>query len=295
MGKYLVYIALCRFLDLCCSQVSLLKLSRSQRLLINARGFSLVEVLVAAGISGLVVLGSSSLFISSAKIESGSERQFWIAARRMEFQGIIRSQTGWNSILINNSAMSCFAAGTSCSGVSTSQTLKLPVDSLVVDGSLSTVGMTNKGDFCNTFDSVNGNSLCPVGIQLNWIALCDGANCLHAQPKITIKFRIKETGGGLQTLSSYDLVVFKDPKLESLNEVCTAMGGTLVGSTCSIASLATACDPANALGAGATYPLGFSSTGAVNCGRPNPGTCASSDVATGFDVNGGILCAPACL
>ena len=261
----------------------------------NERGFSLVEVMVAAGISAMVVLGTSSLFIDSAKMESGQERQFWIAARRMEFQGLIRSQNGWNSILANNPAMSCFAAGTSCSGVSASQALKLPVDAIVLDGTLSTVGMANKGDFCNAFDSVNGNSSCPVGIQLNWIALCDDANCLHAQPKLTIKFQIKETGGGLQTLKSYDLVVFKDPKLESLNEVCAAMGGTLVGNTCSIASLATACDPSNALGAGATYPLGFDNTGAVTCGKPSPGTCAASDVATGFDANGGILCAPACL
>ena len=261
----------------------------------NQRGFSLVEVMIATGISAIVVLGASSLFIDSAKLESSQERQFWIAARRMEFQGLIRSQNGWASILTNNPAMSCFAAGTSCSGVSTSQALKLPVDSIVLDGALNTVGLKNKGDFCNAFDSVTGNSSCPVGIQLNWTALCDDANCLHAQPKVTIKFRIKEAGGGLQLLNSYDLVVFKDPKLESLNKVCTAMGGTLVGITCSIASLTTACDPSNILGAGATYPLGFDNTGAVTCGRPSPGTCAASDVASGFDANGGILCAPACL
>ena len=261
----------------------------------SERGFSLIEVIVAAGISTLVVLGTSSLFIDSAKVESGQERQFWIAARRMEFQGLIRSQNGWNAILAINPAMSCFANGTSCAGVSVSQALKLPIDSTVLDGTLTTLGITNKGDFCNAFDATNGNSSCPVGIQLNWIALCDDANCLHAQPKLTIKFQIKEAGGGLQALKSYDLVVFKDPKLESLNEICTAMGGTLVGNTCSITSLASKCDPSNALGAGATYPLGFDNTGAVTCGKPSPGTCAASDVATGFDANGGILCAPACL
>ncbi len=261
----------------------------------DVRGFSLIEVMVAVGISGLVVLGTSSLFIDSAKVESGQERQFWIAARRMEFQGIIRSEAGWNSILANNPAMSCFAAGTSCAAVSTSQALKLPIDSIVLDGALNTIGIANKGDFCNAFNSANGNSSCPVGIQLGWIALCDDASCLHAQPKLTIKFLIKEAGGSLQALNSFDLVVFKDPKLESLNDVCTAMGGTLVGSTCSIASLATACDPSNALGLGATYPLGFGNTGAVNCGKPTPGTCAASDVATGFDANGGLLCASKCL
>ncbi|MBL7543224.1 MAG: type II secretion system protein [Bdellovibrionaceae bacterium] len=228
--------------------------------MVNERGFSLIEVIVAIGISAMVVLGTSSLFIDSAKVESEQERQFWIAARRIEFQGILRSPVGWTSLLANNPAMACLTNGTSCSGVSTLQTLKFPIDSIVLDGASNTIGMNNKGGFCNAFDSINGNSSCPVGIQLYWVALCDDANCLHAQPKFTIKFRVKEPSGSLKPLNSYDLVMFKDPKLESLNEVCTAMGGTLTGNTCTIASLSTACDPSNSLGAGATYPLGFDST-----------------------------------
>jgi hypothetical protein len=261
----------------------------------NQRGLSLLEILVAVALSTTVVLGTSSLYINSAKMESGQERQLWLTARRMEFDGIVRSQAGWNSILANNPAMSCFSDGTSCAAVSSPQPLKLPVDSMALDGAVATLGMTKRGDFCNAFDPVNGNSSCPIGIQLNWVALCDDANCLHAQPQVTIKFRSWDAGSGLQALSSYDLVVFKDPKLESLNDVCTAMGGTLTGITCSVASMATACDPSNASGSGATYPLGFDNTGAVICGKPNPGTCAAADVATGFDASGGIQCAPACL
>ncbi len=291
-----MYIELGRFFNLCFSQIKALWSLSTCRQKVPEAGFSLVEVIVATGISGLLVLGTSAIFAGSAKIDSGSERQFWIVARRMEFQGIIRSQIGWNSIVQNNPAMDCFANGTSCSAISTTQTFKLPVDSVVYDGAPGSFGMTNKGDFCTTFDSVNGNSSCPVGIQLNWVALCDDANCRHAQPKITIKFQINEAGAGLQALSSYDLVVYKDPKLDSLNEVCTAMGGTLVGSTCTIGALASYCDPANTAGAGATYPLGFGPTGAVICGKPYPGTCSSSEVATGFDpTSGGLSCAPACL
>jgi prepilin-type N-terminal cleavage/methylation domain-containing protein len=260
----------------------------------NQRGFSITEVLAAAAISGMVVLGTSSIFVDSAKVESGQERQFWLAARRMEFQGVIRSQTGWNSILANNSDMSCFAAPTGCAAYTSPQPLKLPLDTNILDGTKTTVGMNNKGELCNTFDATNGNPLCPVGIQLHWTALCDDVNCFHAQPKVTIQFQSKDVGHPLEKLSSYDLIAFKDPKLESLNEVCTAMGGVLVGITCSVTSLATACDPSNTLGAGATYPLGFDATGKVLCGKPNPGSCAASDVATGFNANGGIVCAPAC-
>ena len=261
----------------------------------NEQGFSLVEIIVAGAISAAVVVGTSSIFIDSTKLESSQERLFWISARRIEFQTLIRSANSWNAVLANNPAMSCFAAGTSCQSASTPQPLKLPIDNLVLDGASNSVGMSNKGIFCNSFDATIGNSACPVGLKLNWVALCDDANCLHAQPKMMIGFQAKETGGVLQDFKSYDLVVFKDPTLDSLNGVCTAMSGKLVGTNCSIPSLSKSCDPANTSGAGATYPLGFDSTGTVICGKPNPGSCAPSDVATGFDANGGILCSPACL
>lgn len=261
----------------------------------NEKGFSLVEVLVAIGISGLVILGTSSIFVDSAKTEAGQARQLWIADRRMEFQGLIRSATSWNTVLDNNPSMACIKTGTSCAAFSNLQPLKLTVDNIVLDGASNTTGMTNKGTFCNTFDSVNGNSSCPVGIRLNWVALCDDANCLHAQPKIIVKFQIKEASATLQDLKSQDLVIFKDPKLESLNQVCAAMGGSLVGTVCSIDSLASKCDPSNSKGLGATYPLSFDNTGVVFCGKPDPGSCAASDVATGFDANGGISCTKACL
>ncbi len=263
--------------------------------MINNRGFSLLEIVIATSISSMLALGTASIFIDSTKMESTQERQFWIAARRIEFQNLIRSQNGWTAILANNPTMACFAAGTSCAGVATAQPLVVPIDAILLDGASASVGMSNRGSFCSNFDSTNGNSACPVGLRLNWQALCDDANCLHAQPKITINFQIKEPGGALQGLRSHDLIAFKDPKLESLNEICNAMGGVLVGITCSIASFASTCDPSNALGAGVSYPLGFDITGAAICGKPNPGTCAASDVATGFDLNGGIQCAPACL
>lgn len=261
----------------------------------NQRGFTIIEAVIAAGISAAVILGSSMMFVDSAKMESGQEREFWIAARRIEFQGVIRSQLGWTAIVAANPTMACFANSTSCAFANSPQPLKLPIDGAVVDGTLATTGMSNKGDFCNAFDSTHGNSSCPVGLRLNWVALCDNSACLHAQPRLTVQFQVRETGSELKDLKSYDLVIFKDPKLETLNEICTSMGGTFIQPTCTIPALSGACDPSNALGLGATYPIAFDAAGRVQCGKPVPGACASTEVATGFDANGGLLCAPACL
>lgn len=271
------------------------KVERNRFLKLNHRGFSLIEVITAIAISSMVVIGTSSMIVSTAKQESVQARQFWIAARRIQFQNIVRTQPGWASILAANPQMACFTNGTSCSEHTALQPLRLPVDANVFDGAVATTGMTNKGDYCNSYDEAHGSTACPVGVTLQWQALCDDMSCVRAQPKLVIKFKIKDPDQPLDQLASYDLVLFKDPRLESLNEICTAMGGTLVGFTCSIGSLATACDPSNALGAGATYPLGFDNSGAVICGKPNPGSCAASDVAVGFNASGVIQCAPACL
>lgn len=254
----------------------------------NQRGYSLVELLVAAGIAGAVVLGTSSIFIDSTKIETSQERQFWIAARRMEFQSMIRSPKGWEAVVTNNPGMACIGAGTSCAAVSSPQPLRMPIDSTVLEGSSATLGMSNKGDFCNTFDATNGNGACPVGVRLSWMAICDNAQCLHAQPKIFASFQIKEPGKPLQESKSNDLVVFKDPKVETLNQVCAAMGGTLAGGLCSVPATQINCvNPGE-------FPYGFNSEGVVLCRKPLPGSCAAKDVAVGFDNKGNIQCSPAC-
>lgn len=274
-----------------------LKPSNSFAIFVDRKGFSLMEIMVAIAISSIVVLGTAALFLTTSTAESTQQRQFWITARRMEFQGLIKSTPGWNNILAANPAMACFTNNTSCAAFAAPQPLRLPIDpagAIVLNGALNTNGLTKSGDICNTFDPVAGNSSCPVGLQLQWVALCDDGNCQHAQPKIMVNFQLKETGAALQNLTSQNLVVFKDPQLESLNNVCVSMGGALnvATNTCTIASLATSCSPSG--GAVATFPLGFNADGSVICGQPNPGGCAASDVATGFDVNGGLTCAPAC-
>ncbi|HWU44174.1 MAG TPA: hypothetical protein VN132_12070 [Bdellovibrio sp.] len=262
----------------------------------NQKGFTAVEVVAATAISVAVVFGTSSIFVDSNKVESSQARQFWIAARRLEMQGLIRSTKTWPDVVALNSSMGCLnAAGTtpvSCAAVSTAQQpIKLPLGSPNIDGASPTLGMTDRGDFCNTFDKDTGNSACPVGIKLSWIPLCDDASCLHAQPKITVKFQVKEKDKPLVDLTSYDLYVFKDPNLESLNDVCTAMGGTLntSTSTCTIPALSSQCNTAAGL-----FPTGFDSMGGVQCGHPSPGNCASGYVATGFKTNGDIQCVTAC-
>lgn len=251
--------------------------------------------MVAVSIAGIVVLGSSSLMSTSGSINARTEKFFWLDVRRFQIQGLLRSTSGWNSIVTPagssslNPGLDCYLKGISCTAYTSPQNLKVPIDNIVLDGSNSSQGLDNKGNFCSSFDAVNGNQNCPIGISLKWQILCDTSDCLHGQPKITVQFQYKASAADSQALTSYNLTIYKDAELETLNEVCSAMGGTLVGMSCTLPQLSAACSPSTG-----SFALGFDASGTVICGRPNPGTCATSEAATGFNTNGGIECAPAC-
>ncbi|MGZ5280042.1 MAG: hypothetical protein ACXWC9_08875 [Pseudobdellovibrionaceae bacterium] len=245
---------------------------------------------MAIALSGGVVLGTSKLIADTGKSGARSERLFWLEARRLQFQNTIKSVEGWNEILVQNPALDCIESALGCSSYASPQTLKFPVDNIVLDGAMSTIGMKNDGSFCNSFDATVGNAACPLGLSFKWQIECDDSICRHGHPKITIQFQVRDAGSSsVESLSSYNLVVYKDPKLETLSEVCASMGGTFSGITCNLPQIATACSPSNG-----SFVLGFDNAGGVICGSPNPGSCAGADSAMGFDNSGGILCAPGC-
>lgn len=273
------------------------KLERSQARLLNNRGLSLLEMMVATAVTSMVVLGSATLLEKSKKMENKDMLLFWISTSRIEIQNILKSQSDWQITQNINPSMQCLStANTSCAAFVDPQPLRIQIASdppaapLILDGATSTWGIGRNGGYCNQFDAVNGNASCPIGIRLSWKVICDNPQCEHAQPQMDVQFQIKEPGQPLENLRSFDLRVYKDPRLETLSEVCTAMGGTLNGSQCeNIAPLNSTCDPANS-----SFPIGFNADGIVICGNPNPGTCANGWVATGFAASGEILCTPAC-
>jgi hypothetical protein len=255
-------------------------------------GFSLVETVVAVGISGVIVLGASQLFLDVSKEGSKSDVNFWLNARRAEIQNNIRNEIPWAAIVAANPALACLATTTGCAAYKDpldSQRLKLPMDGTLLDGGLAGQGMTRQGDLCSTFDETNGNANCPIGIKVHWQAMCESPICVRAQPKIDVSFVEKNPKEPLKALKSFHLTVFRDPKAQSVNAACEAMGGTLVANVCTLPVLADQCDPASG-----NFLLGFYPDGKVICGKPPINSCAASEVAVGFTAAGGIACSPAC-
>jgi hypothetical protein len=254
-------------------------------------GFSVLEALAGVAISGVVMLGTSALYSSVSKSNSASEASFWVSTRRAEFQSLIRSTKGWESIVAENPYMACFKTGSACTAFTSPQPLKVKItNDVLVDGSLPQQGMKQNGDFCTSFSIEKEDPNCPIGVKLNWQAICDTAECFHPQPKINIQFATAVDSKLNFNTPSYQLVSFKDPRLDSMSDVCASMGGDFSdGKKCKIPALETNCDPANG-----SFVLGFDATGIVICGKPNPGSCAANDLVTGFSAAGGVICTPAC-
>jgi prepilin-type N-terminal cleavage/methylation domain-containing protein len=266
------------------------KANRMHAQIIGQRGFSLIEILFALAIASIAILLTSRALLDAQGTQSESESSYWVAARRAEMQTIVKSANGWNDILANNPDMSCLSASTGCAAFSSPQPLKFPIDSIILDGGSSATGMDRSGNFCTSFDAVNGNGSCTTGIDLKWQALCANPGCVYPQPKLTIQFAKKLPGQAVQNLTSQQLILFRDPKLQSISEVCAAMGGVLMGMSCTLPQLTSSCNSA-----AGQFVLGFDNVGNVICGKPAPGGCAASDVVTGFNANGGVVCSPACI
>lgn len=236
-------------------------------------GFSLIEVLVSTAIASIVMLGSSTLMLQLNHSEKEHEKMFYLLSLRQELQNKLVSNSGWNSIISLNPEINCIQNPSTCNNTNLLKPLKIPMRNITLDSSQNTLGMSPTGEICNSFDVTNGNNNCPYGVNIDWMTTCQDSVCKNPQPKVVISFKEKTKDGILKKFSSMNLVIYKDPKLETLNEVCQSMGGSLIGTFCSLNNLATKCDPANSLGLGASFPLGFDNTGSLICGLPNPGSC----------------------
>lgn len=257
-------------------------------------GMSLMEVMIAVAISSVVVGGATYIAIEGFKADQKEESIYWLQQRRAEILYAIQSENGWNQIQSLNPNIKCGdpdQSSAACVPFQTPQNLVLRVGNQTLNGGQTGTGIDAKGNFCTSFQP-DGGSSCSVGLDLKWQMVCGSANCVDAQPLITVRFQHASGQQQKLNLSSYDIRFYKDPKQQSYSEVCASLGGTMSGVTCTFTQAE--CDPSNASGAGATYPLGFDAEGKVICGRPQLSQCSSAEVVTGFKSSGDVICSPRC-
>lgn len=250
-------------------------------------GFSLFEVLIATAIFGVLIGGVMTVFLRVSESEVEVRASNWLNIRHYEIKAFLRSPANWGPLVAGNPAMACLA--TACPGVVAPQNLVINMGpSNVINGANPQMGLNVNGDFCVQFGT--GDRNCIYGITSRWEALCDPANplCSNPHPRMSVRFSRQLPGRPIEAMPSYDITVYRDPKLDSAAEICAGLNGNFTGTTaadsrCTIPQVS--CNPA-----GGSFVLGFDSAGQAICGKPNAGGCTSPDILVGFYADGSPIC-----
>ena len=160
----------------------------------NQHGFSLVEILVAAGLVGVVGLGLSSIIAEMAKQQSGANLRTMLLAQRTRFDELVKDDKAWiKTVAANGGAskpMNCLATQSACTANTTVNNLKFILknsqDITEFDSTTGTSGFTAKGAPCNTFSATTPTAACPISYQMYVFYTCPGGNATCYNPTIEV-------------------------------------------------------------------------------------------------------------
>lgn len=150
----------------------------------NKKGFSLIGILVATCLLGIVLSGTLGVTQISLKQQSQSNITFMADQIRRNLTQHIQNGSAWQNT-VNDSAntnLACLQSSTSCTGMGGAFRLRDASNHIVYDPLTPSNGFTAAGSLCTTF-STGGNDACPLRMELSWQPVCSGT-CVSPQVKI---------------------------------------------------------------------------------------------------------------
>lgn len=169
------------------------------------KGFSITEVMVAAGLIAIVSVGATSLISNMQKEQRRNVLLQVLTSKKVQIENLIKNQNSWANTIsaATNTNMACLRLQRRCDGsdpVATTNMLDSTANNLFVnstareialfdststtvpfyDGrqSSNTAGFTEAGQTCTGFsyNPATGNDACPIGYVINWRATTNAIN-----------------------------------------------------------------------------------------------------------------------
>lgn len=158
---------------------------------LNARGFSLMEIMVTVGILGVVAIGTSVLFSDMFAIQKRAAATPMIQAMRQEIiDAITKSNTSgaasaW-TVMVGSAAqnpdLSCIRDNTLCTKYDSvaAPSAEYAMNVMRADGSeifysrTANRGFRLDGTLCSTFNAASGDPLCPFRWDIRYRFHCVG-------------------------------------------------------------------------------------------------------------------------
>lgn len=174
-------------------------------LIYQKSGISIVEILIALGLVGIMAAAFTSMFMNSERQQGQMNLKFQADLIRKNLTVALNTQASWQNTIAtaaNNRAsgpaLDCLVNSTPCTNngtdlaaggtALTNMAIKEIRDNgpaggqIAYDLNSAGAGFTSQGTVCNTFIAppAVGNDACPLKFNITWTAMC-GASCVRPQ------------------------------------------------------------------------------------------------------------------
>ncbi|AGH95609.1 PulJ/GspJ family protein [Pseudobdellovibrio exovorus] len=172
----------------------------------NQKGISIIEVLVAAGLTAVVSLGIATMIQNSMIEQKKTVLLATLRENKIRIENMLRDQQAWtytladsNNLAITpaNQSTACLRDTTACAVIAGTAPQKLVVRDAANNEAFNLLnwagtgsnGFTESGATCSTFTSSQtgnmGNDSCPISYRLVYMYTCpSGTTCVNPQVKI---------------------------------------------------------------------------------------------------------------
>lgn len=198
----------------------------------NQTGMTLIDVMLAMGISSIVAFSLLSTIYQSGKLQSGNHTRTSLQAARQNLQRVLSRYDNLQLTVANNSSFDClFAPNPACGAEPTAD--GFPFDLYdryggsarkIYDSTSTTQGLFPDGAFrhndpgtgddslvcVNSGDPAAPSAKCPIRVVLTWKPVCGNPGCNPALIRIIAKFKVFRkdlgvTGSSSDIASSYNI------------------------------------------------------------------------------------------
>lgn len=269
------------------------KLRQEVREILKSRaGLTMIEMVVVAAIGSFIVLAVSKLLLNTFELESTAKKKFWIESIKSEIINGLRGRESWQQTISSakNSSMNCVQNLTPCNPLVDNGLIEVldAQGGRIFDSTVPTNGFNERGEFCNSFNSLSGNDACPFRYEIRWSPTCVGS-CTNPEVRLDISLLYKPSKSNVRIdTQKHALLLYRSPIFDSLSANCTTLNGVFNPATglCEWTRLSSNCSSISQV------LVGFDAAGNEIC-EPFPAvSCPPGEFIQGFDNTGALICSP---
>jgi len=258
------------------------------RRLLDSKGFTLIEVLMASAILGMLAVANLTTLL--AFLDRNSTSQMKLSILRYK-NNIVSSLQSSDALSKTGQAESipCLVTRQNCSSSSTSYanfSLRDHQGNLLTNAADNNFGFDKEAVTCTTYPSER----CPFRYELQWRALCDSpTSCQAPLFQVSAVIRTIPALSGRINPAKYSFTMNIGQIIGTYEQACTSIGGTYVADVpprCQM-PIAGNCPPSQ-------YLTGFDRLAGTKTCRPALWdiSCAANEVLLGINSDGTPACRP---